>query len=437
MKLISFCNLIFNSNYFDYSYFSNIFNTILSLIIVFSCFLGFFRINYFFTSKNINIISKNKNISNNLQMNFSISVIIPVRNEEKRLPLLLENLINQTYKPLEIIVVDDGSQDRTKEVVEYYIKRENNLNEIKIIYFNIKDFDINKLGINNFNNKNYIFEILNNKFEKSLENWKGKVAACFFGAILAKGDFFLFFDADVRLKEDALKYISENISEDYVLSIQPYHLTYKPYEQFSLYSNLIVFLGLDIGKIKNPYETKVGLFGPCLIIPKEIYYKTGGHFLVNDTVLDDMALGIEFSKRKIKMFSIPHNNKIFFNMYPEGIKSLIDGWTKNMIVGAQKSTFWTILIIFSFITYSTSISINTISSIINFDIKRIIFYLFQYLIFSLLLYISSKKLGKFKFITNILFPIFLLFYLIIFLRSFLMKILKIPIYWRGRKILIK
>ena len=45
-----------------------------------------------------------------------ISVIIPTYNRRNTLPRAVESVLNQTYKPIEIIVVDDGSTDGTKEM---------------------------------------------------------------------------------------------------------------------------------------------------------------------------------------------------------------------------------------------------------------------------------------------------------------------------------
>ncbi len=49
-----------------------------------------------------------------------ISVIIPVRNEEKNLPLLLADLARQTYPAFEILVVDDCSTDGTARVARAF-----------------------------------------------------------------------------------------------------------------------------------------------------------------------------------------------------------------------------------------------------------------------------------------------------------------------------
>lgn len=49
-----------------------------------------------------------------------ISVIVPCYNSTKTLPRTLDSLVNQTYKDFEVVIVDDGSNDNVKEVVEQY-----------------------------------------------------------------------------------------------------------------------------------------------------------------------------------------------------------------------------------------------------------------------------------------------------------------------------
>lgn len=64
-----------------------------------------------------------------------VSVIVPTYNRDDCLPRALESVLHQTFQEIELIVVDDGSSDRTREVVSsyagqripvYYLKHENN-----------------------------------------------------------------------------------------------------------------------------------------------------------------------------------------------------------------------------------------------------------------------------------------------------------------------
>ena len=63
--------------------------------------------------------------------NIKVSIIIPVYNGEKYIAQSIESALNQTYKNIEVIVVNDGSSDNTEKIVlEYgdkikYIRKEN------------------------------------------------------------------------------------------------------------------------------------------------------------------------------------------------------------------------------------------------------------------------------------------------------------------------
>ena len=103
-----------------------------------------------------------------------LSIIIPTYQRERNLPLTLTALKNQTYKDFEVIVVDDGSTDKTAEVV--------------------KDFDVKYLYLGE--NKGYRQSRARNE-----------------GAKISTGDF-LFLDADVLLFPDALKFFVEDLKKE-------------------------------------------------------------------------------------------------------------------------------------------------------------------------------------------------------------------------------
>ena len=60
-----------------------------------------------------------------------ISIIIPVYNTEKYLVRCLESIINNTYKKLEIICIDDGSTDNSLNILTHYAKKDERVKLIK------------------------------------------------------------------------------------------------------------------------------------------------------------------------------------------------------------------------------------------------------------------------------------------------------------------
>lgn len=104
------------------------------------------------------------------------SIIIPTLNEEKYLPILLEDLANQTYKNFEIIIVDAQSTDKTVRVAESFEK---------------------KLPLNIL-----ISKVKNPGLQRNL------------GAKMSKNEWLLFVDADNQLDADILSKISKKLTKN-------------------------------------------------------------------------------------------------------------------------------------------------------------------------------------------------------------------------------
>jgi glycosyltransferase involved in cell wall biosynthesis len=60
-----------------------------------------------------------------------ISVVIPTYNRESTIEKALLSVLNQTYKNIEVIIIDDASQDKTHEVIKSYLSD-------KVLYFKLE-----------------------------------------------------------------------------------------------------------------------------------------------------------------------------------------------------------------------------------------------------------------------------------------------------------
>lgn len=66
-----------------------------------------------------------------------ISIIVPIYNIEKYSKKCVDSIINQTYKNLEIILVDDGSPDNSGKICDEFSEKDN---RVKVIHQ--KNFDV-------------------------------------------------------------------------------------------------------------------------------------------------------------------------------------------------------------------------------------------------------------------------------------------------------
>ena len=112
----------------------------------------------------------------------SITVLIPARNEGENILEVLISLNDQTYINYDVIVLNDGSEDDTAEMVSHFLE---------------SDLEIQLID-----------------GESIPPGWLGKHWACHQLASRADGDYMLFIDADTVLQKNAIKAaINEAIAE--------------------------------------------------------------------------------------------------------------------------------------------------------------------------------------------------------------------------------
>ena len=117
-----------------------------------------------------------------------VSVLMPAYNAEKYIGEAIESILNQTFKDFELIIINDGSKDKTEEIIEEYAKKDNRIVYVK----NDKNMKISQTlnrGMDMANGK-YIARMdtddisLEDRFEKQVKYMEenpdcGVIGTCF------------------------------------------------------------------------------------------------------------------------------------------------------------------------------------------------------------------------------------------------------------------
>ncbi|MFW6252719.1 MAG: glycosyltransferase [bacterium] len=324
----------------------------------------------------------------------SVSVVIPARNEEHRIPRLLESLQRQVHPCKEIIVVDDDSRDGTAAVCRGY--------GVTVLPAGTRP-----------------------------AGWMGKTWACSVGAAHSTGELLLFLDADVELSDRAIVRLHEaHRQEGGAVSVQPYHRTRRLYESFSALFNAQAATAVGVGKRAR------GLFGPCIMIDRGSYNRCGGHEAIRDSVLDDVDLGAACASRGVPLRTYLGGRAIRYRMYPEGFLAMVNGWTKNFLRGAGATpprvlllqSLWIIGAVTAFV--QTAISLAD-SGVAVFPVEQAVPI---YLVFALLIGLSARFFGNFGLAVALTFPLHLLFFGYVMLRALWIHARGGRVDWRGREV---
>jgi glycosyltransferase involved in cell wall biosynthesis len=168
-------------------------------------------------------------------MNYKVTIVIPAYNAEGYISRTLDSVINQTYKNLEVIIVNDGSIDNTSQVVRSHLK------------------------------------------ESSLD-WKvidkangGQASARNTGILNAKGDYISFLDSDDYINPNYIEILlSSLIKTDSDFAACPFQNVYeKDFEREPNYNKDIkVYETTELSYLY--LHRKIVLIAPALLIKKEV-----------------------------------------------------------------------------------------------------------------------------------------------------------------------
>lgn len=322
----------------------------------------------------------------------SISVIIPARNEEHNLPRLLKSLKDSDEVQHEVIVIDDDSLDSTASVAA-------------------------ACGAKVHSSRNLPM------------GWTGKTWACFQGAEIANGDVFVFLDADTWFEPGGFETLVSSykkLSGEVALSILPFQVTQKPYEELSLFFNLLVAFGAGgFGWLGGER-----LFGPSLIMSRSLYKAVGGHAAVRDHILENVELSGLVKAAGSRCVCAGGRSALNVRMFPAGVSQLWEGWMKAFADGASATDSRVLLAV---IGWLSSLAATFLLLMFATGMVRTAS-AFIYAGFALQLWWFGRQLGTYHPIACILYPVPLLFFFSLFSGSFIRRMFKLQVTWRGRQL---
>lgn len=324
-----------------------------------------------------------------------ITVVIPARNEEGSLPRLLESLTRQSVAPRRIVVVDDHSEDGTARCARAF--------GVRVIQ------PPDKPG-----------------------GWTGKTWACLHGARRADTEYLLFLDADVWLDADGLVRLGTAMAEGRgVVSVQPYHVVRTFTEQFSAFFHIMAMGGIGAFTVLGDRVRPAGAFGPCLLCSRDDYFAVGGHERVRGSVLENLSLGRVFAEAGLPVRLYGGRGTLNMRMYPGGIGTVVDGWSKAFVNGAAGSKPATLALGVCWVTGCIAAALAPAAGARGRASGRA---LTAYAVYAVQVGSMVSRIGGFRWTTAALFPLHCLFFCTVFAYSALRVHVFHSVRWKGRSV---
>jgi 4,4'-diaponeurosporenoate glycosyltransferase len=330
----------------------------------------------------------------------AVSIVVPARNEERTLPVLLASLRELDPAPHEMIVVDDSSTDATAAVAAAH--------------------GATVLAATS-----------------PPAGWAGKPWACHVGAEAATGTHLLFLDADTWLAPDTLpRLLDEHATRGGLLSVQPHHRTERAYEQLSAVFNVTSMMGTGAFVIGGAGPGAMA-FGPCLITTVRDYRAVGGHAAVRNEVVEDVRLARLYRARGLPVRCVGGGDAVGFRMYPGGPGQLVEGWSKNIAAGAGLSPPWALAGTVAWICACVAVTLAAAGGARTWafgDGPVPWVALAAWAAVAVELGWMLGRIGTWRVWTAVLFPIPLAAFLALFVRSLALTLVRGEVTWRARRV---
>lgn len=242
----------------------------------------------------------------------TVSVIVPMRNEAANVPRCLGALRRLRGRVLEVIVVDDHSDDDTLARIAEIAGDDD---RIRIVHG--RDVPA---------------------------PWVAKNFALQQGAGVARGEWLLFVDADVVLHPDAAaRAVGFAESGGFgLLSLSPRQECAGFWERAI---QPLVFAMLrdrfDMRAVNDPTTPVAAANGQFMLVRRPLYDALGGHAAVKDRVLEDVALAEAVKRRGLGLYFANTRTLASTRMY-DGLRALWHGWSKNLfpLLGGHQGSTW-------------------------------------------------------------------------------------------------
>jgi chlorobactene glucosyltransferase len=237
-----------------------------------------------------------------------VSVIIPARNESAVIATVLGSVLASAYRPIEVLVVDDGSADDTAERVAELAAREPRLRLIS--------------------------------GRELPAGWYGKPWACLQGYRASRGELLLFTDADTRHEPELLGRAvgALRASAADLLTVSPYQRCETFWERIVM-PQIWLLLGLRYhpARVNRSRRARdVIANGQFILMPRASYEAVGTHEAVRGEVAEDLALAQAVVRRGGRLHFAFAERLMETRMY-HGLGPLIEGWSKNVYLGGRRS----------------------------------------------------------------------------------------------------